>query len=211
TEWLMKEWVSPVYAFFNLMPKIIEISGRRAHEFKCQVKSCKATVRCFLDKRDARLTSNMRKHVRSCWGEEVLQSADDAKDADEVRKNIVGSVLRNGSITTSFERKGKGKVTYSHRQHTRAETKCFQSLMKTGRLEYYLPSPLTISRDVRLVFARTHQHIAKMTREYDGKLNFTTDGWSSPNHRAFIAVSAHFEHKGKYLSLPLDIIEVPKV
>jgi hypothetical protein len=38
-----------------------------------------------------------------------------------------------------------------------------------------------------------------------------SDGWTSPNHRAFIAFSAHFEHKGEPLSLPLDIIEVTKV
>jgi hypothetical protein len=34
--------------------------------------------------------------------------------------------------------------------------------MKTGRPEYYLPSPSTVSRDVRLVFARTRKHVAKM-------------------------------------------------
>ncbi|KIK35542.1 hypothetical protein CY34DRAFT_60168, partial [Suillus luteus UH-Slu-Lm8-n1] len=58
----------------------------------------------------------------------------------------------------------------------------FQSLMKTGRPEYYLPSPTTISRDVRLVFVWTRKRIAKMLQEYDGKLNFTTDAWTSENH-----------------------------
>jgi hypothetical protein len=122
TERLMKEWNSQVYAFFHTIPKISEQNGRRAHEFRCQAKGCKATVRHYLDKGDARSTENLRKHVRSCWGEDILKAADEVKDVDEVRKNIVGSVLRNGSITASFERKGKGKITYSHRQHTRAET-----------------------------------------------------------------------------------------
>lgn len=40
--------------------------------------------------------------------------------------------------------------------------------MKTGRPEYYLPSPSTVSRDVKLVFAQTRQRIATMLREYDG-------------------------------------------
>jgi hypothetical protein len=121
----MKDWVSPVYAFFNPTPKVVEINGRHAHEFKCQAKGCKATVRRFLDKKDARSTGNMRKHVRLCWGDEVLQAADHAKDADEVRHKIVHSILRNGSITAAFERKSKGKVMYSHRQHTRAETRYY--------------------------------------------------------------------------------------
>ena len=119
----MKEWNSPVYAFFDPTPKIVIIQGRRAHEFKCQGRGCKATVRCFLDKGDAHSTGNMRKHVRSCWGADVLDVAGEAKNANEVRSKIVGSILRDGSITAAFERKGKGKVTYSHRQHTRAETR----------------------------------------------------------------------------------------
>ena len=76
-----------------------------------------------LIKKDARSTGNMRKHAKVCWGDEVLKAADDAKNAEEVRTKIVASVLRNGSITASFERKGKGRVTYSHRQHTKSETR----------------------------------------------------------------------------------------
>lgn len=45
------------------------------------------------------------------------------KDANKVRSKIIGSILRDGTITASFARKGKGKVTYSHCQHMRAETR----------------------------------------------------------------------------------------
>jgi len=38
----------------------------------------------------------------------------------------------------------------------------FQSLMKTGRLKYYIPSAETISQDVKKVFVCVRQHIAKM-------------------------------------------------
>lgn len=38
----------------------------------------------------------------------------------------------------------------------------FMVLMKTGRPEYYLPSPDTVSRDVKAVFVRTRGRIAKM-------------------------------------------------
>ena len=120
-----------------------------------------------------------------------------AKDA---RESVVKEIKGSGSITAAFERKGKGKVTFSHRQHTKTETKSvtlpsqalvlyliiicraeivrwvaedlrpfkivedrgFQKLMKTGRPEYYLPSPSTVSRDVRLVFVNARKRIAKM-------------------------------------------------
>jgi hypothetical protein len=122
------------------------------------------------------------------------------KDARESVKGI----KETGSITAAFERKGKG-ITYSHRQHTKTETKyarasfpssrawrqrflmfCrveivrwvsenlrpfrivgdrgFKVLMKTGRPEYYIPSPSTVSRDVRLVFANVRKRMAKMMK-----------------------------------------------
>ncbi|KAG2085568.1 uncharacterized protein F5147DRAFT_588936, partial [Suillus discolor] len=201
---LKKEWNSPIYVFYHPVPDIGYHEGRCYHEFKCTATSCKKGVRCYLDKKDAKSTSNMRKHAKLCWGEESVNMADEAKNANEARTIISGA--KNGSIVASFERKGKGKVIYSHRQHTRTETK--YSLMKTGQPEYYIPSPLTVSCDIKLVFARTQQQIAKMLQEYDGQLNFATDAWTSPNHKAFIAVSVHLEHEGKPLVMILDIVEV---
>jgi hypothetical protein len=32
--------------------------------------------------------------------------------------------VKDGSITEAFERVGKGKITYSHRQHTTTQTRC---------------------------------------------------------------------------------------
>ena len=48
-------------------------------------------------------------------------------------------------------------------------------------------------------------------QDYDGDLNFATDAWTSPNHKAYVAVSVHMEWKGKPLSLILDLVEVAKV
>jgi hypothetical protein len=126
----MNDWTSPVYAFFERKPCIVNINGRRAHDFKCSARGCKAKIRRYLDKKDARSTGNMRKHVKSCsgWGSNVLSAADDAKDANEVRTKVVKTFARDGTITTAFERKGKGKVTYSNRQHTRLETRCVRYL-----------------------------------------------------------------------------------
>ncbi|KAG1726410.1 hypothetical protein EDB19DRAFT_1618414, partial [Suillus lakei] len=215
TEHLMNDWNSPVYVFFDPTPQIIEIDGRHAHDFKCQATRCKTKVRRYLDKGDACSTGNIWKHVHSYWGDEVLKAADQAKNANKVRQKIISSFLQNGSITASFECNGKGKVTYSHCQHTC--DRAFQSLMKTGRPKYYIPSPSTVSCDVQQVFVRTRQHVATMLQvsdtyqEYDSKINFTTDGWSSPNHCALVAFSAHFEHEGEPLSIPLDVVEVGKV
>ena len=102
--------------------------------------------------------------------------------------------------------------------------------MKTGpgRTEIYIPSPTTVSRDVRLVFARTRVWVARILQVktinisagkgftknlqgYGGKISFATDAWTSPNHTAYVAMTAHLEAKGEPISIVLDIIEVAKV
>src|SRR5882724_3989881 len=85
-------------------------------------------------------------------------------------------------ITAAFKRKGKGKVKYSHWQHTKTDMRAkmvwwvaqsqrpfevvtdhgFQCLMKTGRPDYYIPSPTTVSWDVKRVFVNVCKWMAKM-------------------------------------------------
>jgi hypothetical protein len=47
-----------------------------------------------------------------------------------------------------------------------------------------------------------------MLQEHDGSLSFATDAWTAPNHRAYVAVTVHFENDGKPVSMVLDIVEV---
>jgi hypothetical protein len=102
------------------------VGSRRAHTFKCLGKGCKHTVRRYLTREDGRKaadagsTSNMIKHVRTCWGEAALSAA---SKAGENASKVVKGILKNGSITAAFEVKGRGKVTYSHIQHTKTETR----------------------------------------------------------------------------------------
>lgn len=122
-------------------------------------------------------------------GEPAVTAMTSLPNIKEACKSVIG-IKNTGSITAAFEKKGRGKLTYSHRQYTKTETKCichplqksvaflttcraaivcwvcenlcpfsivhdqgFRILIKTGRPEYYLPSPSTVSHDVRLVFA----------------------------------------------------------
>src|SRR5271168_4101097 len=86
-----------------------------------------STPRCvnrFFDKGDASSTSNLRKHAKKCWGDDVVKLADETKDVNLARDIVAKSGMGNAMITTMFERKkSKGVVTYSHTQHTKTETK----------------------------------------------------------------------------------------
>jgi hypothetical protein len=61
--------------------------------------------------------------VKTCWGAEAVEAADQTKDVTEAWNSVVNPLLKDGSITAIFERVGKGKVTYSRQQHTKTKTK----------------------------------------------------------------------------------------
>jgi hypothetical protein len=86
----------------------------------------------------------------------------------------------------------------------------FLKLMKTGRPDIYIPSPDTLSRDVKTVFVQCRQRMSTMLKEYKGSLSFATDMWTSPNHKPYVTVTVHLENGGKPLSLLLDIVEVAR-
>lgn len=99
----------------------------------------------------------------------------------------------------------------SYRPFRTVEDRGFKSLMKTGRPAYYLPSASTVSRDVKRVFAKSRQRIADMLQKYDGDLNFQTDAWTSPNHKAYVGITVTMEVNGELLTMVLDVVEVAKV
>ncbi len=79
-------------------------------------------IRRYIDTGDISSTSNLRRHAIRCWGDEAVAAADTTSSAKVVREAF-SKKEPNRSITAAFERVGKGKVTYSHRQHTKAEAR----------------------------------------------------------------------------------------
>ncbi|KZV89380.1 hypothetical protein EXIGLDRAFT_618283, partial [Exidia glandulosa HHB12029] len=234
TERLMKGWTSPIYAFYNPTFRIGYEGGRRYHAFQCAAKGCKKEVRRFLNGSNATSTSNLIKHARKCFGKDTVERAKEYGTAATARDELASELndYKPATITASFKRQSdKGAVSYMHRQHTKTETRClivrwcakhgrpfkivkdeeFLILMKTGRPTHYVPSPATVSRDVRQAFVNCRRRVAALLQNYDGKLSFESDCWTSPNHHPFMAVVVHFEHKGQPLTMLLDAIILPKV
>ena len=120
-EQLAKKWTSPIYAFFKPTPAIKYVNSHHSHIFKCTGWNCKKTVQWFLDKKDSTSTSNMWKHIKSCWGEDALNTAMEASAAKDAYETVVKELNGSGTVTASFER--NGKVTFLHHQHTKAKTK----------------------------------------------------------------------------------------
>ncbi|KAF8805491.1 hypothetical protein BYT27DRAFT_7192513 [Phlegmacium glaucopus] len=115
---LQKDWTAPIYAFFKPTPTIEHIGGRRVHVFECIAETCKARgrkarqVNRYLDKADARSTSNLRKHAKMCWGTDIVEAADRTKNIETTRSIVAGIVSRNSSFSSVIEGAGKGKLSY---------------------------------------------------------------------------------------------------
>jgi hypothetical protein len=142
-ERLQKDWRSAIYAFFKTEVTISYIDGRQAHDFTCAAKSCKGRgknprlVRRYLDKGDRKSTGSLTRHARICWGRETVDQAS-GQDIDSARKALKGAIEKDGSITAVFERTGKGTITYSHRQHTKTQTRCVLFHLEACPLMYFL-------------------------------------------------------------------------
>ena len=39
-------------------------------------------------------------------------------------------------------------------------------------------------------------------------MSFATDAWTSPNHKAYVAITIHFEKNGIPISMLLDLVQV---
>jgi len=77
--WLQKFFDSPIYAFFKPLPTIKYIQGCKSHVLECAATmyGCKTRFVCwFLDKSDARSTSNLQHHAKICWSDEAVDAAD---------------------------------------------------------------------------------------------------------------------------------------
>lgn len=125
---LISTWNSPVYAIFEPRPMISSHADHQCLEFKCGAPQCKGDqrecqiVRQYLDpkaSKDGKVkvnssTGNLFKHAKKCWGKSVVEQAVQANDLATTSAGLQTSkVLADGSITATFERTGKEKVTFS--------------------------------------------------------------------------------------------------
>lgn len=103
----MKEWSSVFYAFFKT-PYINYASPKKrlVQVFHCAGRGCKHVVNRYLHTGDMTLTKSLGWHAKSCWGEDAVWAARKANNLAYAREHVASGILKLGSITAHFERKG---------------------------------------------------------------------------------------------------------
>ncbi|KAF9047975.1 hypothetical protein BDZ89DRAFT_941428 [Hymenopellis radicata] len=202
---------SALYGFFLPDVKIIQKDSTTAkavdHEgFTCA--ACGYLVTRNLTTKDKSSGKALRVHAEKCFGPEAVKAALESNNLEGTRELVEKTGgKRQGLLTQMISGlKKASKVIYSAMPLSKAETRaecarwcaenyrpfkivkdrCFQKLMRTGRPGTYIPSPTTVSRDTKMLFAKTHHHIAKNS----DRIHIITDGWTSPNNKAFIRFNA---------------------
>ncbi|KAJ7343896.1 hypothetical protein DFH08DRAFT_701908, partial [Mycena albidolilacea] len=212
------KWTSPIYTVFKDNVKTVTDShdGRKYQAFKCNAPGgCKSKSGVNGDPHsDRSSTSNLKKHAKHCWGSNVVEAR---------LKGVAADTTRDGSIFAAFVRSEECPVNVSHRTHTKPEFRCvfypaqnlqdrqLEDLLTASRPELTVLSRSTVAHDLKAVYERSADRVKKLLVEYDGRLSFATDAWTSPNHRTFVAWTVHLQHKGEPLVFLLDIFEVPEV
>jgi hypothetical protein len=103
-----------------------------------------------------------------------------------------------------------------------------RELLMAGRPHISLPGRTTIVRDINASYLNCRKRVTTLLhvstnlffrlpatdalqQAYTGRLHIATDAWTSPNHRAFVAWTVHFQYKGEMLGVLIDINDVPEV
>ncbi|KAJ7355968.1 hypothetical protein DFH08DRAFT_511929 [Mycena albidolilacea] len=192
---LKVKWTSPVYGFFRADVTVAYADGRKYNFFPCAARHCKSKdnrVRRYQDNQDRSSTSNLKKHAWHCFGDTAVQSAIDGKtklSADgSIFKVFAGNkqtqttptarTLSDAEIRANLVR----WVTESNRPIAIVDDKNFWHLMLSGRTTTSLPSRFTLAQDIKKAFPAASEHISQLLKDYDSRLHFSTDAWTSPNH-----------------------------
>ncbi|KAJ7284764.1 hypothetical protein C8J57DRAFT_1052823, partial [Mycena rebaudengoi] len=220
---------STTYTFYDSDIDIEYCNGNLHHVFTCAAWGCGHRVSRNQATKDRNSTKNLKKHAKKCWGEETLDAAAALGSLDKAQNLLAANKgAKTQRITDIFKRHtpGGNRDNFSHFPLSKSETRCgffslrpftiaadrgFRYLMKSGRPTMWIPSPTTIAHDVKVLWKKTRERIAQRLSDRDGCISLATDAWTSPNHRAFVAVTGHWEENGEKVDCLLDFIEVPEV
>ncbi|KAJ3830888.1 hypothetical protein F5878DRAFT_550109, partial [Lentinula raphanica] len=87
-------------------------------------------------------------------------------------------------------------------------------LQKEGRPSHYVPSKVTVARDVKKLYVACKEKLGQELQSYEYLLPLELDCWSSPNHRAFMSIITKMlrrDRDGKEVltGVLLNFVELP--
>lgn len=141
-------------------------------------------------------TGNPARHVSACAG----AVAPDHKSI---------ALFAHGSMYTKprFRYLMAKWIFHNHRPFSIVQDEELLEMLRMLYAKVDIPSPNTISRDVREIFALTRKQVRVILQEYPGHLHICLDGWTSLNVYLFLGVTVHRVISGDLKTFILDFIQ----
>ncbi|KAJ3748228.1 hypothetical protein EV360DRAFT_2061, partial [Lentinula raphanica] len=189
---------SPVYAFFHAVPEIeFGQDDKPAYLIYC-CTNCAEKIRQGWSTGDRGSTGNLREHVRKCWGDDALAAIKDStleqaragvKELSKGKQTTLTTVIKTVSAwfktfsTHLVDRVVTARwVAESARPFRIVEDRSYRWLQKEGRPKHYVPSKVTVARDMKKLYRASKEQLAKDLQAYEYLVPIELDCWSSPNH-----------------------------
>lgn len=192
----MTSWKSEVYDHFNSPPVIFVEKGIVKYKFVCKTNP---TIDPVTRVRHDRSTSNLNRHVERC-------SSRLAPAGQRINEFAHGSTYSKAELRYLITL----WVSSCHRPFAIINDPPLQRILKMLFAKVDIPSPSTVSRDVKEAFTIAKKNVGSILQSYSGKLHIGVDGWTSPNVFSFLGVVVYMVKEGKIRSHILDFIKLSK-
>ncbi|CAB5180420.1 unnamed protein product [Rhizophagus irregularis] len=108
------------------------------------------------------------------------------------------SVQRQAEFMKKFidgENKDSNTIAVDDQSFTVVKCPEFRQVIRLCNPNVNLPSADTICSDILNLYSIYRQDIKNQLQNSPGRLNFTLDGWTSPNNISFLGVTCHYIDK----------------
>lgn len=83
-----------------------------------------------------------------------------------------------------------------------------QDTFKTAYPNLVVPSPNTVRRDIKAIYAKCRERVSTLLQNYPGRIHLGTDAWTSTNYHALVAWTVHLVYEDRMMAFLLDIEEL---
>ncbi|THH18736.1 hypothetical protein EUX98_g8907 [Antrodiella citrinella] len=176
-----KKWKSDVYKHFKEPVIVTQDDGTVLYKFVCNVIRPGISPSSVSRVRHDDSTSNLSRHIRIC-NPKVLAPG------TGIEQFAHGSTYNKAHFRFLIAL----WIARRHRPHAIVSDPELLQLFRMLYAKVEVPSPSTVSRDIREIFLMSRANVAAQLQAHVGRLHLCIDGWTSPNVISFLGVTVHY-------------------
>jgi hypothetical protein len=174
---------------------------------ECQVVLCSAKFKVTTS------TTVLLKHIETKHPEKILNGGNSEDENDNNVKQSKMTQPSTSSARSKFQKKIDGllidSIVDENRPIACVDRPKFKKFVYSLNPNYIMPCRQTVSVKMRDKFGLSKINVIEFIKKAPGKLNLTTDLYTSALNKPFMSVTIHFIIEWKLVSFMLDIFYLP--